>query len=910
MESLGFEQIDARRMTIKSALANTCKWLLRRPEYIEWLDPDEAEKHHNILWIKGKPGAGKSTLMKYILGTSKRRMRGNVILNFFFNARGGDLEKSTIGMYRSLLLQLLERIPSLQSTFDSLELATRDTGCPQWTVESLKALFELAVQNLGQTPVLCLIDALDECDEGQIRDMLSFFERVCDVAISSRLEFRVCFSSRHYPHITIRHGLHLVLEGQEGHTQDIANYLETELRIGHSKLAEEIREDLQKKASGIFIWVVLVVEILNKEFDSGRPQALRRRIQEIPPDLHELFHDILTRDGQGKDELLLCIQWILFARRPLTPTELYFAILSAGEPDDLKSWDRDLITSQIMEKFILSSSKGLAEITKSTIPTVQFIHESVIDYLLKGNGLGKIWPELGENFRGISHEELKQRCLGYIRTCAPQLPVNLDQPLPKATSDEAAALRQTVAEDSPFMEYAVANVMYHSDSAEGDGISQNEFLSTFQLPLWIQFNNLFEKHTSRRHRLDASILYILAVQNLANLITIHPDVLSCLDLSEDRYGCPLFAAAATGSDQALQVCAIALATETRWLGGSHLEQTFRINLTRGFYFKETISTHIARYGNDRTVSLLLSIGRLGLDDADVAGSMAIAAMRARNFKAVNILLENGANIEVGDTRGKTLLTYAVMVESEEMVRLLLNKGANMESKCNIGRTPLTYAARDGNEASVRLLLEKGANIESRCISGRSVLSYATEGESTAIIRLLLEKGADIESRSVSGRPVLSYAAQEDTATVKLLLEKGADIGSRCASGRSALSFAAVVGSTATIRLLLENGADIGSRCASGRTPLAYAVVGRNTATIRLLLENGADIESRCVSGRTPLSYAAVVGSQATIRLLLENGADVESKCTAGWTPLSYAASLILRDRDIESLLTTRAYVET
>ena len=104
--------------------------------------------------------------------------------------------------------------------------------------------------------------------------MIQFFEHIGALAVSNCIRFQVCFSSRHYPHITILKGLKLVLEEQEGHTQDIANYIVTELKIGESNNARQIREKLQERASGIFMWVVLVVGILNKESDRGQVHAL------------------------------------------------------------------------------------------------------------------------------------------------------------------------------------------------------------------------------------------------------------------------------------------------------------------------------------------------------------------------------------------------------------------------------------------------------------------------------------------------------------------------------------------------------------------------------------------------------------------------------------------------------------
>jgi hypothetical protein len=50
LASLKFDQIDARQMTIKKAHAQTCKWLLESPKYLDWLDPSQLGEHHGFLW--------------------------------------------------------------------------------------------------------------------------------------------------------------------------------------------------------------------------------------------------------------------------------------------------------------------------------------------------------------------------------------------------------------------------------------------------------------------------------------------------------------------------------------------------------------------------------------------------------------------------------------------------------------------------------------------------------------------------------------------------------------------------------------------------------------------------------------------------------------------------------------------
>ncbi|KAH6714510.1 hypothetical protein BKA61DRAFT_360647, partial [Leptodontidium sp. MPI-SDFR-AT-0119] len=690
LDSLGFDQIDARQMNIKNAHAKTCKWLLEKSEYLDWLDPSKLGEHHGFLWIKGKPGTGKSTLMKFALANARKKMKDKIVISFFFNARGGDLEKCTIGMYRSLLLRLLEQLPALQGVFDSLGLTTWNGGYHQWSVESLKALFEQAVQNLGESSVVCFIDALDECDERQVRDMISFFELLGELTTSAGIGFQICFSSRHYPHISITKGLSLVIEGEEGHNQDIISYLDSELRIGHSKLAGQIRTDLQEKASGVFMWVFLVVGILNKEHDGGRIHALRQKLRDIPGDLYELFRDILTRDYHNRGELLLCIQWTLFARQPLTPEQLYFAILSGVEHQALSEWDPDEITTAVMKRFILNASKGLAEITRSKNPTVQFIHESVKDFLLKKNGLREILSDLGGNFEGLSHERLKQCCLTYMRVDIATA-LDIAGSLPTANTQKAAELRQLANKKFPFLEYATRNVLYHADAAEEGSVAQMGFLQSFKLTDWIKLGNLFERHEVRRYRPKASLLYILSERNMAALIRVHPSKRSCFDVEDERYGPPIFAALATGSNEAVK---------------SFVEVYLEM-LPQGSPLRDLCN----RFSHNR--NKCIKIGR--------------------NFTF---------------SRKRSVLSYVAEQEDETFLAFFIVMGQTNAEYRN-ERSPLSYAAERGQEAVVRLLLEKGADVESKCNSSQTPLSWAAARGEEAVVRLLLEKSADVESKRLS-----------------------------------------------------------------------------------------------------------------------------------------------------------------
>lgn len=714
LDSLKFDQIDARQMTIKKAHTKTCKWLLYKPEYLDWLDNTKLSEHHGFLWMKGKPGTGKSTIMKFALINARKTMKDKIIISFFFNARGGGLETSTVGMYRALLSEILERVPELQCVFDTLKLRTCNSSeHHQWGIELLKDLFKQAILRLEHSSLVCFIDALDECAENQVRDMISFFEHVGELTVGAGIHFRVIFSSRHYPYISIKRGLELVLEGQEGHIQDITNYVNSELKIGNSNLAMQIRGELEEKASGVFMWVVLVMGILNKAYDGGRVRALRQLLRSIPGDLHELFRDILTRDSHNRHELLLCIQWLLFAKQPLKSEELYFAILSGIEPGALTEWDTDVDTINVIRRFILSSSKGLAEITQSKAPAVQFIHESVRDFLLKENGLCRIWPDLGGNLQGQSHDQLKQCCLTYMNVDVSKH-VDLSEPLAKASSTEAANLRESIAKMFPFLEYAVRNVLYHTNAAEGSGIAQGDFIQDFQFPYWVQLDNLFEKHEVRRHTQNVRLLYILAEGNLSNLIRVHPSVLSCLDMEGERYKFPFFASLATGSGKAVRTFMQAYAanmppeSRLRALCDKYCQNGSRNpSLRRDFRFSDrrTILSCIAELGDEVIFEFLLETGKFTPDSKD--------------------------------KDGRTPLSWAAAKGNETIVKLLLaTNQVDPDSKDKDGRTPLSWAAGQGNETIVKLLLATGqVDPDSKDKDGWTPLSWAVVHGDKVVFKL-------------------------------------------------------------------------------------------------------------------------------------------------------------------------------
>ncbi|KAJ9602886.1 hypothetical protein H2200_012666 [Cladophialophora chaetospira] len=769
LDALGFGQINARFDTIKNAHMDTCTWLLTRPEIQQWLISENLPRS-SFLWIKGKPGAGKSTAMKFLLEQIKTQAqdRGSdavIVLTFFFNARGDDLERSTMGLYRALLFQLLRRVPSLQSVFDPLPRLDLKLGTPDfqgWKIESLQHLFERAAYEVrSSSSLMCVIDALDECEEAQVREMVTFFESLSrstggDHAVSKCI--RTCFSSRHYPHVTIDNSIELILELQDDHRHDIANYIRTSLK-GQGKIVDEMKATILERSSGIFLWVCLVVKILNVEYDHGRIHAMRKRLDEIPDGLDDLLYDILTRDTRHTDELILTLRLLLFAGRPLTAPELYHAILAGTEPESILPWNILPIDKDAIQRYILSASKGLAEIT--TNGSVQFIHESVRDYFLKEQGMQKLWPELVTNFEGLSHDILGQCCQDYVDVCRSYHQV-------RATRFEAAF------EDLPFLRYALENGLAHTDAAAGLGIEQTKLIEKLRVGDGAYFHRTFQSiHLPPLENL----LNVFASENLGNLVHSECERNRDRGFQAEDYDAPLAYAIQHRNEKAIRVLLtpaemLQHGNEQPHLSDGGYEEVIQVLLSRDNTIANLRSA--AKQGQEDVVRAMLCTKNFPVDRKDFRGRTALWwAAHEGHGRVVQLLLEIGqADVNVADKDGCTPFMSAAREGHAEVVQLLLQTGqvdVNIINKD--GCPPLMLAAMEGLEDVVQVLLKTNrVEVDSADVFGWTPFSWAVFGGHEDLKRLLITgkvNATETEHRDWSAMPLAGSGVRARLSALRL-----------------------------------------------------------------------------------------------------------------------------------------------
>lgn len=743
LQALRFDVMDSRLATIGLAHADTCTWIAEAPEYVRWRDESCLPEHHGVLWIKGNPGCGKSTLMKYALDIAQERDDGNIIASFFFNARGQPLEKSAEGMYRSLLRQVLSKLPHLYSDRSHIKQQT-------WVVETLQTMLQTSVLALKPEERLVLyIDALDECVQDEVRDVVGNFEELVDLAVSRGLRFSICFSSRHYPHITMHKFEELKLDDQTEHLDDIVKYVHSNVSRLDVPISAKVKieADIKRRSSGIFLWAVLVIKILKEKRDNGAPLSeLMSSLAVVPDKLGSLFTSILAHCDKGTTT---AFHWLLYTKIWLSPTQLYFAIKTSTNQLSTGEWDRDDADIETIGRFITRSTRGLVEVVEDAddldsaisdeedqkVLTVQFIHESVREHLLEG-GLGSLTTGDAHPIEGFAHAEIARCCVSYIE---------LDSSKYLQCFNPGRDLTWFSSRRFPLHHIATRDLLYHADLAYKAGALSLEFLSELPLMLLICSQNqpLSSYQAGYALKESATILFMLLVNNahaLAGAV-----LANC-----SKTGNPGIIAFRTTSQSII---------------------TFDIDIHCHDVFGCVLGLAAAR-DNIELMQQILDLGAAIDPPQRGVRNTLVTALRWSSEKAVELLLQNGADADAMDNSVPVLATALDKYSSvsNDVVKLLLRYGANANAAK--GTTPVLILAVIKDDCdSVSALLAHGANLHHRGKHG-TALDYALKRRyvSTEIVRLLWDAQfpAGDWDRMVLARNSQNDEHWEDAATVHRL----------------------------------------------------------------------------------------------------------------------------------------------
>lgn len=315
-----------------SLVPEVYKWVLQTKEYQALCD---WESSCQVLWLHGPAGTGKTMLNIGILSEMFARPSNitSSVVYYFCEARG-EGQTRAMEVLRTLVWGLLIQQPLL---FPHLKDSHKFSGAAMFNgpdaFYNLRDKFMAMLADDRLTPVCLVIDALDECEDGQpgVQDLIDiashFLQKTTFSAkikwiLSSRPE--VDLPKRLSDEVTSK----LVQLDVHSRAEPLNLYIEHKLwqlkRVLHYDDAtmKDLETEIRKRAQNTFLWVALVLKDLVINQVEGC--FALEEIQRNPSKLSELYERMMTRIEKGRysDLSRSILEVVYSASRPLSYLEV------------------------------------------------------------------------------------------------------------------------------------------------------------------------------------------------------------------------------------------------------------------------------------------------------------------------------------------------------------------------------------------------------------------------------------------------------------------------------------------------------------------------------------------------------------------------------------------------------------
>ncbi len=366
--------------------------------------------------MSGKPGAGKSTLMKYLCSHDKVEEylkiwageKGLPFSKFFFWKPGTELQKSLKGLMRALLHSILTQLPGMiELILPKHWEASQAHQAVHFEHADIQAAFDSFIVRpdvYEKHKFVFFIDGLDEFNGDHDGMIKSFFRWVS----ASSNNVKICVSSREELVFLERFSDCPKLRLHDLTKEDMEVFIEQTLKDNtdfqdRQDQVEILRlaKTITYRAEGVFLWASLAVQsVTSGLLTEDDVEDLEQRIDALPTALEDLvqaiFDSIQNRSSVDRVAALRSLAYVLYLTELNTSPNmvplLHFATLAefgSKRSSSPQSCGHEQVARKLRRarKQIYFRCNGLLHVTSGGTgfrqQRVTFIHRAITEFLEK-----------------------------------------------------------------------------------------------------------------------------------------------------------------------------------------------------------------------------------------------------------------------------------------------------------------------------------------------------------------------------------------------------------------------------------------------------------------------------------------------------------------------------------------------
>lgn len=365
---------------------HTCRWFRKHPTFDSWWR--DGSKH---LLVSADPGSGKTTLSAYLVQkVLPKYCPKAIILYYFFDyASRKDLATALSSLLYQLFRAKRELADDHEDAIEGDETST--TG--------LSGILAKVTHHASCPPVICVLDALDECNKEGQRTLSQLADK-----LPSTSKLRFLMTTRSYPEIigqfTGPRWRHISAEESKSKSEiqhEIEVALDLKLKVLVQKkgfgpkaqvaLSEAIREKGRHQTT--YLWLKLLFLSLEAPECDYRPSALKALVNGSLKGIDATYATFLQSvTPEVQHSLKIVFHLLIAASRPLSVREVELALRANAR------WDASHLEEDENDALEVEDPQGFQKWLRDSCHLfltvhggkVRFLHLTAQEFLLQRRG--------------------------------------------------------------------------------------------------------------------------------------------------------------------------------------------------------------------------------------------------------------------------------------------------------------------------------------------------------------------------------------------------------------------------------------------------------------------------------------------------------------------------------------------